>query len=211
MKTLTKEDIVKQVRVKLDEIGLNESGMMDADSDNCNLDAVIESCINEAYRLVAMNADVSLLEGKTMSDATMTIGSDLVGRVQLPADFLRLVNARLSSWHSSYSKLISEDEPLYRMQSNKWVSATPDCPVAAIVHRSGGKELELFKAANTNDTLSVLTYIAAYPESEESVALSDQTVEAFIYYVAGLTMVTFKEESATDFFKLAQSLLGNEQ
>lgn len=210
MNTLTKEDVIKQVRVKLDEIGLNESGMMDATSDNTNLDTVIKSCISEAYRLVAMNADVSLLEGVHGETLTLSIGENLVGRVQLPADFLRLVNARLSSWHSSYSKLISEDDPMYRMQSNQWVCATPSCPVAAIVHRSGGKVLELFKAATVDDTLSVLTYIPAYPDKEESVSISDQTVEAFIYYVAGLTMTTFKEESATDFFKIAQSLLGNE-
>ena len=211
MKTLTIANIVEKVRVKLDEIGLNESEMMDAVSDNTNLDSVIKSCVNDAYRLVAMNADVSLLEGVHGETLTLSIGEDLVGRVQLPSDFLRLVNARLSSWSSSYSKLISEDEALYRMQSNKWVCATPNCPVAAIVHRKTGKVLELFKAAKSSDTLSVLTYIPAYPGNDASVSLSDLTVEAFIYYVAGLTLTTFREEAANDFFKVAQSLLGNEQ
>lgn len=209
MKNLSIEDIVAKVRVKLDEIGLDESEMMDALEDNTNLDSVIKSCIAEAYRLINMSADISMLEG-VQGTASLSIDSNKVGRVTLPDNFLRLVSVRLSSWISSYSKLITENSPEYRMQSNKWVCGSPECPVAALVHRNGDRVLELFKAASENDTLTSFVYIPSVSSDAESVIISDQLAESLIYYVAALAMVTFREDVANDFFKVGRSLIGIE-
>lgn len=209
MKNLSIEDIVAKVRVKLDEIGLDESEMMDALEDNTNLDSVIKSCIAEAYRLINMSADISMLEG-VQGTVSLSIDSNKVGRVTLPDNFLRLVSVRLSSWISSYSKLITENSPEYRMQSNEWVCGSPECPVAALVHRSEGRVLELFKAASSSDTLSSFVYIPSVTSDSESVDISDQLAESLIYYVAALTMVTFREDVANDFFKVGRSLIGIE-
>lgn len=210
MKTFTINEIVNAVRVKLDEIGLNESEMMDAEADNVNLDTVIKSCVSEAYRMVSLLADVSMIEGKDGSGSSLEIGSDLVGVVQLPSDFIRLVGIRLSSWASAKSSAIPEDSPEYRMQSNKWVCGTPKNPVVALVNGKSGRELELYKAISTSDTLRSFTYVASIAENAESVGISDQLSDAFIYFVAGLTMVTFREDVADDFFKIGRNLLGME-
>ena len=207
MKTLTTEEIVRKVRVKLDEISVNESDMMGEDEDNKNLDSVIKSCIPEAYRLVNSLADTSLLEGVRIQ-ASATIGSDLVGHVTLPADFFRCISVRLSSWKSSASEIVAEDSPKYRMQSNKWVCGSPEIPVAALVHTGSGRELELYKAASMTDTLKTLTYIPVLEDGGESVSISNAVVGSFIYFVAALTLATFREEIADDMFKIARSLIG---
>ena len=210
MKTFTINEIVDAVRVKLDEIGLNESEMMDEDADNVNLDTVIRSCVSEAYRMVSLLADVSMIEGKDGSGSALEIGTDLVGVVPVPSDFIRLVGIRLSSWSSAKSSAIPEDSPEYRMQSNKWACGTPSNPVVALVNRKSGRELELFKAKSTSDTLWSFTYVASVAKSAQSVGISDQLSDAFIYFVAGLAMVTFREDVAENFFKIGRNLLGME-
>ena len=210
MKTFSAEEIIRKVRTKLDEIAVNESEMMETEEDNKNLDSVIKSCIPGAYRLVNSLADASLLEGLDASSSSLSIDTDLVGRVTLPADFFRCVNVRLSSWKCSASSIISEDSPAYRMQSNQWICGTPNLPVAALVHSKSDRILELYKAASSNDTIISLTYIPVIDDDATKVSISNAVANSFIYFVAALTMATFREEIADDFFKIARSLIGLE-
>lgn len=210
MKTYSIDQIVSLVRTKLDEIGMNESEMQGLDSDNVNLDEVIKSCISEAYKMVSLLADVSMIEGKDASNLSISVGTDLVGRVSVPSDFIRLVGIRLSSWVSSKASAVFEDSPEYRMQSNKWVCGTAKRPVVALVNGKGGRVLELYKAASVNDTLKSFTYVASIPADASSVGISEQLAGAFIYFVAGLTLVTFREDVADNFFKIGRNLLGLE-
>lgn len=210
MKTFTIDEIIKEVRVKIDEIGINESEMMDTEEDNKNLDTIIKSCVSEAYRMVSLLSDVSMIEGKDGSDMQLDIDSGLVGRISLPSDFIRLVSVRLSSWISAKSSAVPEDSMEYRMQSNKWICGTPKRPVVALVNGADGRILELYKAASVNDTLKSFTYVASIDRNSSSVNISEQLSDAFLYFVAGLSMVTFREEIAEDFFKLGRNMLGLE-
>lgn len=211
MVTYSVQDIVDKVRVKYDEIGLNESEMLAVEEDNVNLDTVIKSCIAGAYRFVVFSADLSMLEGKQLTGAGLTIDSQLVGHVKLPDDFLRGVTARLSSWDSSFRDIISEDSPEYRMQADPYACGTYQEPVVALVHTTSGRELEFYKAKSASDTLRSLVYMPVWDDEGESVDIPDQVAEAFIYYVAGLTATTFREDVANDFFKVAKGLLGIEE
>lgn len=210
MGTLSVDTIVKRVRIKLDEIELNESEMMGSDTDNANLDAIIKSCIPEAFRSVAMLSDPSLLEGTDGSGLTLTIDSSMVGHVDLPDSVLRVLNIRLSSWIASCSDLIDENSQEYKMQSNKWVCGNPNRPVAALVHTNTGRKVELYKAASATDTLESFNYMDAVSDTDTSIKVSDQTEDAFIYFVAGLTMTSLREDVADDFFKVGRSMIGLE-
>lgn len=209
MKQYTIQQIVDEVRIKYDEISSNESDMIGT-TDDSDMDTIIKSCISEAYRFVTVNADLSMLEGKQLEEAGFTIDDDMVGHVRLPEDFLRGITFRLSSWNSSASDIITEDTPEYRMQSDPYACGTWQQPVAALVHTASGRELELYKAKTKEDTLKSFVYIPNWERSEESIDIPNQLAEAFIYYVAGLTATSFREDVANDFFKVARSLIGLE-
>lgn len=210
MKTIDKEYIKSEVRKKLDEINENELDEGFDVTEDENVDILIESCIAEAYRLVMLAAPVAMLEGVPASTQELNINKELVGTVTLPEDFLRLVNIRLNSWASSCSEFITEDEPSYRMQSNKWVCGNPQHPVVAVVETNDGKKLELYKANSTSDSLRVLTYIPDLSGDEESINVPTQLVGAFIYFTAALVSTTYREDVANDFFKLGRGLMGLE-
>lgn len=209
MKQYTIQQIVDEVRIKYDEISSNESDMIGT-TDDSDMDTIIKSCISEAYRFVTVNADLSMLEGKQLEEADLSIDDDLVGHIRLPEDFLRGITFRLSSWNSSASDIITEDTPEYRMQSDPYACGTWQHPVAALVHTASGRELELYKARTKEDTLKSFVYIPNWEKSEESINIPNQLSEAFIYYVAALTATTFREDVANDFFKVARSLIGLE-
>lgn len=210
MITLGIDDIVNKVRVKLDEIGVNESEMSMESEDNRNLDTVIKSCIPGAYNMVSLLADASILEGVQIEQNSLTINDDLVGIIMVPDNAIRILSVRLSSWIAACQDMVSDDSQEYKMQANKWIRANGNRPVAALVQGASGRQLELYRAKSKEDTLLYCTYLPGINESDSEVNISTRAMESFIYFVAALTMVTFKEEIADDLFKVARSLLGIE-
>ena len=83
-------------------------------------------------------------------------------------------------------------------------------PVAALVHTASGREMELYKAKASTDTIKSFVYIPLWQEGSSSVEIPDQLSNAFIYYVAALSATSLREDVANDFFKVARSLLGLE-
>lgn len=210
MKTLVLKDILEEVRKKLDEVNANEFEEGYSDEEGSNTDSLIKSCIPEAYRLTILAAPQSMVEGHPYDGHELSINDDLVGTVSLPEDFLRLVNVRLSSWISSCSDVITEDEPTYRMQSNKWVCGSPKNPVVAVVDTESGKKLELYKAASKEDKVRVFSYLPVV-NADGNIDIPNQLEGSFIYYTAGLVLASYREDNAEDCFKIARSLMGLEQ
>lgn len=210
MKTYSIEQIVRKVRTKYDEIGINDSDMVGG-TDDSDFDKIVASCISEAYHFVMSSADSSMLEGKSLSDDDeLTIDNDLIGHIKLPDDFFRGITIRLSSWQSSPANIITEDMPEYRMQSDPWACGTFQYPVMAIVHRLEGRFLELYKARTKDDTLMSFVYVPSWSSENNEVDIPDMLSDAFIYYVAGLTATSFREDVANDFIKVAKGLIGIE-
>lgn len=211
MKTYSIKQIVEQVRIKYDEFGAAESEMI-VSPDNVDMDTIIASNIGAAYHFVMMGADLSMLEGKNLKvdDESLEIDKDLVGHIKLPDDFLRVVTVRLSSWKSSPANVITEGMPEYRMQSDPYACGTFQYPVMAIVNSVEGRFLELYKARTQEDTLKSFVYVPSWSSGNNEVNIPDMLSDAFIYYVAGLTATTFREDVANDFIKVAKGLIGIE-
>lgn len=214
MKTYSIEQIIEQVRIKYDEFGVHESEMV-VFPESIDMNTIIASNVGTAYRFVVFNADLSMLEGKTLADdSAFSIDGELVGHLPLPDDFMRGVTARLSSWKSSPSSIIEESSTEYRKQADPYACGTAEYPVVALIHTNYGRELEFYKAKTKDDTLKSFVYIPAPPDDLHtgagSIQVADQLSDAFIYYVAALTATTFREDVANDFFKVAKSLIGIE-
>ena len=100
------------------------------------------------------------------------------------------------------------------MQADPYACGTAEQPVVALIHTNNGKELEFYKAKTKEDKLKSFVYIPVPTDDlytgSGDIQLADQLSDAFIYYVAGLTATTFREDVANDFFKVAKNLLGIE-
>lgn len=120
---------------------------------------LITSRINDALRLVASQAPVTMLgNGKAFAD---TVGWESrvgygAGYVVLPDDFFRLITFRMSDWQVAVTETITSDNPLYLRQQSRWsgLRGTPQNPVVAIVQGDVGRVLE-FYCCNSGPSVSV--------------------------------------------------------
>lgn len=206
------DDIVEEVKICIDEIGLNDSEMIGS-QDNMEMSVIIRSKIIDALRYVNGNADLSMLTPDLIigkDNTSVRIDEDLVGHVVLPDDFMRLCYARFSSWVMFLSEPVYWDEPEYAMLKDPYATGTPERPKLAMVPHPK-RTLELYKASGQDDEIQVgimLEPSILTDEGTENVEISDKLVHAFVYYLAGLTLLTYKDEHADSLFNQAMVLMG---
>lgn len=223
MRTETVSDIITAVKTRIDEIATNESGSI-LGSDDTNLDAIILGVAGDAYRYVCLNCPDELLEGSPADvgalDMTVEnrVGEDghfLVGVVALPSDFLRGVTVRVSSWLRAANDFISEDSPEYTMQWDPYARGTWQRPVAAVLESGTStateKTMELFTLKSSTDTLSRFYYVKDAEELDDtsSVSISDKLYSGYIYYICYLVLTALRDQSAPQFYRIANELIGN--
>ena len=217
--------IVERVRAAIDELMANGTSFLGASEDAQNLVGVIKDKIPYALEWVLVNAPVELLDvaGVTGADTyvsgTFEIDANTqVATAKLSDDVLRVVSARLSSW--TYSPVpVTEHSVEYLMQSDETARGSWDRPVTAIVHKItagsdnslvSGKWLELYCAKATTDTLSVLAYkkpdLSGMVDSTD-IDISAALEGAFIYHIAGLTLLAFRDAAAKDMLEVARQYL----
>ena len=196
-------DIVEAVKVCIDEIGLNDAEFL-GEQDNEEMDTIIQSKIGEALRFVNGNADWALLEPDTVL-TEVTIGDDLVGRVSLPDNYLRVCYARFRSWPLYLSDPIYWDDREYATLADPYATGTWERPKLALVLYPS-RTLELYKARDTQDTAEV--GIVTDQDGAESITIGARLYPALIYYISGLTLLTYREQHADSLFNQAMVLMG---
>lgn len=208
-------EIIDAVKICIDEIGLNDAEF-EGSQDNMEMETIIRSKIIDALRFINGNADWSLIEPDTVlteaSEAVAT-NENLVGIVRLPDNFMRLCYARFSSWplYLSSEQIIYWNETEYATLSDPYATGTWERPKIAMV-LNPGRTLQMYKAktAEDNAEVGILTepVINEDEDGEESIDISPKLLQALIYYISGLTLLTYKDEHADSMFNQAMALAG---
>lgn len=178
------DDIVRDVRIALDEIGINDSGFIGSDQDALNgdeadLDTIIKSKIVEALRFCILSADVKLVseEGKVMSLTPTSAGKygvDLSVKYNeqsetntvvavMPEKFLRLLYAYVKGWSRAVTEVVDISDPQYAELLNPVATGTMQRPIAGLrryyeaeaASDLGRYVLELFSVRNTDTIASI--------------------------------------------------------
>lgn len=203
------DTIVSDVRVCLDEIGINEAELIGG-TDSRDMDDIIKSKIPDAIRYVYLNADLALISPSFKSGEA---GSDRNGMVAISIDntFLRLVYAKLEDWAFSATEAIMHTDKRYATLKNPITTGYPDNPKAAICEDDGGvqRTLELYSSAIKGGNVE---YIYGYIDNPSMVGdkynIDDKVYRAVVYHAAGLTLLTFKDAHADAMFNMALTLMG---
>lgn len=206
------DDLKYRVRTKIDELGSNDSDMIDIDRDNKQLDVMIEGAAVDGLRYLLLRVPLESLKGDKSTEAVTINSESLVGTVNLPADFLRLKSVRLSSWSRAVSSLVPEDSAYYLMQNDAYACGIPERPVAALIEGTT-RQLELYKAASTSDTLSMY-YIPIPKISKNTLGDKEMDVdvsleEPLVYVVSSMVMQSYKDfDLSAKLLSTADTLLG---
>ena len=135
-------------------------------------------------------------------------------RFVLPANFIKLLRVRGSSWHRSVSgnTLIAEDSDDYlKLHDPICAFATADRPQVALIDKAR-KELECWPAAPSFEFSCVVSpaAIETSPDAQDpaTVAVPPLVKTSFIYYLAFLLLTAYGDARASAMLEIAKMNIG---
>lgn len=193
-------DIVREINIALDKNMSSQQLTEVGDVDTLSLDEIIASKIEDAARIVTLDAPYTLLDGgKAFGNV---VGWDMQvgygpGHIVLPDDFLRLLVFQMSDWSRSVIEPITEDDARYALQRSRFpgVRGCPQSPVVAIVKQPVGLVLEFYSCTQGENVYVKMARYMPIPkkftyQGEERIALCEKLLRPIIYYAAYLTAIS---------------------
>ena len=209
MSTYAVSELVKEVKVLLDRNQETSGLLTPTDTDTLSQGELIQSKIVDAARIILEDAPASMLDGKTfngLNTAWAESNGAYVGTVYLPSDMIRLLNVKASDWNRS-AEIITEEDDAYKIQFNRFgVRGNPERPIAALIHNSGNRYLELF-TSNSNTATVSLTYIGMPSISEGKIDFPETLKDSIVYMAGYLTCISLGDtDTASGFLGVARKL-----
>lgn len=209
MSTYAVSELVKEVKVLLDRNQESAGLLTPTDSDTLSQGELIQSKIVDAARIILKDAPASMLDGKTfdgLNTAWAETNGAYVGTVYLPSDMIRLLNVKSSDWNRS-AEIITEEDDAYKIQCSRFgVRGNPERPIAALIHNSGNRYLELF-TSNSNTATVSLTYVGMPFISEGNIDLPETLKDSIVYMAGYLTCISLGDtDTASGLLGVARKL-----
>lgn len=187
------DDLVREARIAIDRNCNSEPLAALGDVDTLTVDEILRSKVEDAARLVEESAAHELLDSGKPFATSVTWENDVAGygagRVSLPPDFLRLVTFRMSDWYRPVTEAITEESPIYPMQSSRYagVRGNPQRPIVAIVHGESGQVLEFYScSAGPGVRVSNAKYIPLPTIKDGEIDLCPKLQRSIVYRMASM-------------------------
>lgn len=202
-------DLVKEVKVLLDRNQESAGLLTPDDTDTLSQAELIESKIVDAARIILSDAPEDMVEGTACTNAVTWEGSNgyYVGKMILPIDMLRILSVKAEDWTRS-ATIISESDDAYKYQNCKYgVRGNPERPIAAIVHTTNGKSIELYTSKKQNATLAFIYIQVPSVTTEKKIMLPSILKDSIIYMAGYLTCISLGDtDTASGFLGVARKL-----
>lgn len=202
-------DLVKEVKVLLDRNQESAGLLTPDDTDTLSQAELIESKIVDAASIILSDAPEDMVEGTACTNAVTWEDSNgyYVGKMILPIDMLRILSVKAEDWTRS-ATIISESDDAYKYQNCKYgVRGNPERPIAAIVHTTNGKSIELYTSKKQNATLVFIYVQVPSVTTEKKIMLPFILKDSIIYMAGYLTCISLGDtDTASGFLGVARKL-----
>nr|DAG24465.1 MAG TPA: hypothetical protein [Caudoviricetes sp.] len=202
-------DLVKEVKVLLDRNQESAGLLTPDDTDTLSQAELIESKIVDAASIILSDAPEDMVEGTACMNAVTWEDSNdyYVGKMILPTDMLRILSVKAEDWTRS-ATIISESDDAYKYQNCKYgVRGNPERPIAAIVHTTNGKSIELYTSKKQNATLAFIYVQVPSVTTEKKIMLPSILKDSIIYMAGYLTCISLGDtDTASGFLGVARKL-----
>ena len=191
------KDILRDVRIAIDENKTNEQLIEDEDIDTLMLDDIIRSKIVESVRRTITNAPIHLLDGGVPFGDAVYWRNQYSGWVMLPEDFMRLMIFKMSDWERPVYEPITAGDSQYQLQFSRYkgLRGNPQKPVVAIVSRTEGRVLELYSCKDDTATVEQALYIPLpYIDEDGGIMIPERCYTSAIYQIAALVLATIGQK-----------------
>ena len=202
-------DLVKEVKVLLDRNQESAGLLTPDDTDTLSQAELIESKIVDAARIILSDAPEDMVEGTLCTNEVTWTDSNgyYVGKMVLPTDMLRILSVKAEDWTRS-ATIISESDDAYKYQNCKFgIRGNPERPIAAIVHTTNGKSIELYTSKKQNATLAFIYVKVPSVTTEKKIVLPSTLKDSIIYMAGYLTCISLGDtDTASGFLGVARKL-----
>ncbi len=206
---ISESTLVDKVRLLLNEAG-DDSGVSLISDDTLLLDRHIRGLLPEAVLFVQMNKAQGTVNVKSTISAAIRVLAEGCAEIVLPADYVRLVSLKLSSWSTPCSFTCSAGSRMESLQKNRYMRAGVSSPVCVeACNDSSESVLKAYPVSDRDVAVSIehLVYEARYSPGEGISGDDDSLVSAVAYHCASLLCNVYgKFDAANVFMGLAVAM-----
>lgn len=183
---MTKTEFIRQVKKKMDELTPFDEGLIISDGMNTNpvfehIDGVVDECVHE----VVLQAPVHLLIAKSFS-GDITIANEIANAI-MPDDFVKIASVEFPEWERPVFKAISDLDPLYTQQKNKYTRGGSAKPVVVVRTENNKRFIECYTVSSAEN--AKIRYIGTHAIDQ----VPDKLLPALEWYVASKVFASMDE------------------
>jgi hypothetical protein len=172
---MTREELIKKVALKMDEISSSDDVIVPVDTgDNNPLYTQINNLLNESINDVLMKAPIYRIQNQittlnTSKPKDIFGGTRKAAEVNIPEDFIRLVSITDTNFQRPIVDLAIEGDDVDKKQHNKFLVAKSAKPVAVIGRSSSGARVITCYSYDASDTPAPsVNYINRYGNNTDT-------------------------------------------
>ena len=179
---MTREELIKKVALKMDEISSSDDVIVPVGSgDNNPLYTQINNLLNESVNDALMKApiyrilsQVLTLPSSSMSEKNILGGARKTAVFRMPEEFIRLVSITDDAFQRPIVELAIEGDDVSKRQHNRFLVAKYAKPVAVLGRGSSGERVITCYSYDISDTPSPsLLYVKRYDNDRDTTAETD--------------------------------------
>ncbi len=157
---MNRQALINQVKSKIDELSPDDAIIINVGSeDEKPIDTMINDLLDESAKEVLIKAPLYRLSATSSSNTAIpNPDDDKIGTIDVPSDFLRLVELKMADWKRPITELSSPGSPVALNQYNKHLRAGVSKPVAVLYNRSTKLVIEYF-SIDTSSEIERFLYI----------------------------------------------------
>lgn len=225
------DEIIKQVRLRIDEESNNSSYVSD-EKDDEYMDNIIKESIPDALHWIAITAASSSIlssssktekkNGNQAASTTTTMkveqfeGNPNIGLITMPENMtvFNVNRVRAKGWHKAVIPMEDTDDAEAEMFDDTAIG-TVEKPMAAIMRVT---PLQLLVQPKPTDDEVTISYVGVpnsittdSDDGSQSVEISETFKSSFIYYLAYLLLSAYEDTKASLMYTIALQQLGVSQ
>jgi hypothetical protein len=174
---MTREELIKKVALKMDEISSSDDVIISVGIDDNNpLYAQIDSLLNESVNEVLMKVPVHRTLGHVDVENRATVeeifnSNRKIAKIPVPNDFLKLVAIKDIAFNRPITVLATEGDDMDRKQHNRFLVAKQSKPVGVLItsdEPSGDPQrfIICYSYDNSSTPSPTMLYIHEYNKTE---------------------------------------------
>lgn len=190
---MTREDLIKKVALKMDEISSSDDVIVSVHSgDNNPLYEQINGLLNESINDVLTKAPIyrinSQLDSMNIIDTETIFDSRQIAVVTVPEDFIRIMSISDEAFERPIVDLAMEGDDVDKRQHNKFLVAKQAKPVAVLGRTMDGRRvIRCYSYGEDDVPMPYILYVKRYSDTNMSskILFDDYLVDIISWVCAG--------------------------